>query len=286
MDTLKIKALLSAVKNKSLSKAAEEFSYTPSALSHMADALESELNVPLLKRTPKGVELTEEGKILYDKLETVVNAEKELFLAAAQLSEEREREIRIGTYSSIAQYVLPELLKSFKKAYPQTKVSIKAGNNLCTWLEEDIADIIFGDAIPLGKNEWIPFMKDPYVAVVPSVAFSNRKSVNREELYAFPYISTNEGKLKNYFDESKFAEVVRFDSVDDTSVISMVKEGIGITVLPSLILKKHMKGIHVVKLEPEISRTLGFAYRRNAGHSASTKKFIVFLNSQKLDFEI
>ena len=72
MDTLKIKTILSAVENKSFSKTAEELSYTPSALSHMADSLEQELGVKLLKRTPKGVELTENGEKLKDKLQAVL----------------------------------------------------------------------------------------------------------------------------------------------------------------------------------------------------------------------
>ena len=242
METSKIKALLSAIKNKSLSKAAEEFGYTPSALSHIADSLEEELGVTILKRTPMGVELTKEGQIVYEKLENVILAEKELFSTISNLSLNDEVEIRIGTYSSIAQYVLPELLKSFKKDYPQTKVTIKVGNYLKSWLEDDVADIVFCDEAPQGKTEWVPFIKDDYVAVLPSTAYVNKKTINKEELYKNTYVSINEGKLKKYFDESKFKEILSFDSVDENSVISMVKEGIGITVLPSMLVKKPPKG--------------------------------------------
>ena len=47
METMKIKAILAAAKYQTLSRAAEDFSYTPSALSHMADAFEEELGVKL-----------------------------------------------------------------------------------------------------------------------------------------------------------------------------------------------------------------------------------------------
>ena len=69
MDTTRIKAILLAAKYKNLSRAAEEFSYTPSALSHMADALEAELGVKLLLRTRAGVSLTEAGEQLKEKME-------------------------------------------------------------------------------------------------------------------------------------------------------------------------------------------------------------------------
>ena len=68
MDTFKVKAIIAAVQHKSLSRAAEEFSYTPSAFSHMAAAFEKELGVQIFHRHSKGVELTEAGKAIYPKL--------------------------------------------------------------------------------------------------------------------------------------------------------------------------------------------------------------------------
>lgn len=280
MDTLKIRALLSAVKHKSLSKAAEEIAYTPSALSHMADSLEAELGVRLLKRTPFGVELTEDGQLLYEKLEAVSNAEKELLRSAAALSTQKGLELKIGTYSSISQHILPEFLKSFKKANPDVKVAIRVGNDLRTWLEEGISDVIFADTGVLGQNEWVPIMTDPFVAIVPADSFIGRKSVVREELYAYSYIATNESFLNGYFDERRFKEVIRFDSVDDVSVISMVNERIGIAVLPSLAFKKQYKGVRALKLKPKITRELGFAYKESAALSVGAAKFISYLKSE------
>ena len=62
MDTFKIKAIVAAVQHQSLSRAAEEFSYTPSAFSHMTAAFEKELGIQIFRRHSRGVELTEEGK--------------------------------------------------------------------------------------------------------------------------------------------------------------------------------------------------------------------------------
>ena len=67
MDTFKIKAILTAVEKKSLSKAAEEYSYTPSAFSHMLTAFEEDLGVKVFSRNSTGVALTEEGEKLVAK---------------------------------------------------------------------------------------------------------------------------------------------------------------------------------------------------------------------------
>ena len=67
MDTFKIKAVLAAVRLGSLSKAAAEFSYTPSAFSHMLAGFEAQLGVPILERCSTGVRLTEQGLAFWNE---------------------------------------------------------------------------------------------------------------------------------------------------------------------------------------------------------------------------
>ena len=93
MDTKKIKAILSAVEHKSFSKAAEELSYTPSAMSHIADGLEQELGVKILIRSPFGVFLSPEGKELYEYMVAILEAEKKLMSASLAMSKEKEKHL-------------------------------------------------------------------------------------------------------------------------------------------------------------------------------------------------
>lgn len=279
MDTQKIKALLTAVKYKSLSKAAEEFSYTPSALSHSVDALEKELGVKLLVRTHTGVELSEEGKLLYDKLTAVTDAEKELEKAASVLSGEKGKQLRIGTYASISVHLLPEVLKGFRQKHPDIRISIIVGDKLRGWLENDVADVLFAEAPKSGDGVWLPFVKDDFVAVVPSAVFSGRKTVSREELCQYPFILTNEGSVRRHFTREKCKEIIDLTSVDDTSVVSMVREGIGVAILPSLVLKTHPKGVRMLKLDPPMSRTLGITHNKDALRSSCAMKFVNYMKS-------
>lgn len=271
---MKIKAILSAAKYKSLSRAAQDFSYTPSALSHMADALEEELGVKLLCRTRTGVYLTEEGKLLEERLNAVLRAEEKLILAASEIGEKQSNELRIATYSSISNYLLPPIIKDFKKVFPDARVSITVSDSLRGWLENDSADVIFGDLNAIEENEHYIIMEDRYVAVLSDGMFEGRRSVSREDLYPYPFISTNESALHTYFDESRFAEILRFDSVDDTSVLSLVKEGVGVAVLPSLAAHKHVKGVRTATLTPKFSRAIGFAYRKK---TPIVERFVRFM---------
>ncbi len=274
METLKIKAILSAVKNNSLSKAAEEFNYTPSALSHMADSLDAELGVNLLVRTAKGVVLSAEGELLYEKLVALEEAEKDLKQSAWLLSQKKKKNLVIGAYSSISETLLPSLVKEFKKQNPEVKVSIKIGDNIRDWIKEGKVDLIFTDGYGLEGYEWVTIMKDKYLAVAPESSFLGKKTVEREELYRLRYLDLGDEILEGYFEESKFNEVISVESSSFASVISMVKEELGFSVVPSLMVKTKIKGVRVLGLEPSVERTLGIAYKKGALKNTAVKKFI------------
>lgn len=274
METFKIKAVLAAVKHKSLSRAAEDFSYTPSAFSHLASGFEQELGVQLFKRSSTGVELTEEGKMLYPKFKSMLECENDLWNTVVQLKDNKDFELRIGTFPSISRNLLSGVLKKVKKEYPHIKLSVNVVDSLAGWFEEERADIIFADHITFGKNEWFPMMEDRYYVVASPELQIGREFITREELYNYPHIFTDDIYLKQYFDMSKFRELIYFKSEDDLSVINMVKEGLGLTVLSELVLKEAISGVSVIRLEPKITRILGFAYNKQRIQSLGLTKFI------------
>lgn len=280
MDTKKIKIILSAIKYKSFSKAADEIAYTPSAISHIADSLENEIGVKILERSPFGVYLSKEGEQLYQHLINVVGAEEKLLSAARLLAQLKDNHLRIGTFSSISQSVLPEIISEFCSAYPNIKISVSVEDNLGEWLEKDLVDIIFTDELSFGNNVWLPIMEDPFVVVVPSNMFIGRKKISKEELYEHTYISINEKILDSYFEKSRFANLLNFESVDNVSVLYMIQHNLGFSILPQLILNKKINGVKTLKLAEPISRTIGFSYKKGVNFSYATKTFIDFLTSK------
>jgi DNA-binding transcriptional LysR family regulator len=278
MDIAKIKVVLLALEKKSFSKAAEELSYTPSALSHIADSLESELGVKILNRTFTGIELTENGKIIYPHLKSLIDAEQKLLLEAEKINR-NDNFLRIGTYSSIAQNLLPQILKKYKQEYPFVTTSIKVSNVLTSWLEDDVADVIFTDSPPANAT-WLKILDDPFMAIYPVELLPNKKTVSKEDLYQHACIIQSDNIIKNNFELDKFKEVISFDSIDESSIFSMVKENIGIAVLPQLMLKNKGKFLRAVKLSPEISREIGCAYKKEKEQSACAKHFIKFIKKE------
>ena len=260
METFKIKAILAAVRHGSLSKAAEEFSYTPSAFSHMLGGFEKELGVKLFERTSTGVILSEAGKALYPRFREMAACDEEIWQQVAGIKGSAVCQLRIGTYSSISRNYLPAILKKIRKEYPHIKLSVSVVDNVGGMLEENRVDMVFANSEALKDSDWIPLDRDPYYVLAPLGMLKKKTVITVEELYAYPFLYTEDFDLSRYFDMGRFKELIRFKSEDDLSIFNMVKEGMGLTVVPYLVLKGAVSGLDVVPLEPEMSRTLAFAY--------------------------
>ena len=277
MDTFKLKAILRAVETGSMAKAAKEFSYTPSALSHSIDSLEKEMGVKLLERSPKGVCFTIEGEKLREKIEKVISAERELFEFAKHLSQSERKTLRIGAYDSISTTVLPEILNGFREKHPEIAISITLGNYVSDWIKNDVADVVL--AAETNDAEWLPVLKDEFMAVVPDDMFCDRDSVSIEELYPYTFIM-NENKIGDiYLELSKFREVLPFEAEGYNAVIPLVREKMGVTFLPQLVLDKNEKGINILKINPPVYRTLGASYKKGLDKNSATMMFISYLKN-------
>jgi len=281
MDTFKIRAVLAAMKHKSLSRDAQEFNYTPSAFSHILSSFENELGVKLFQRSYSGVFLTPEGEKLKGRLLEMLACEERLVSEARALSAERPLSLRVATYPSISRNLLSEIFREFRVKHPEIRLSVSVVDSLVGWLENDKADIIFGDAYAFQKNEWQLLLEDEYFAVVPEGLLPGKHSVTREELYACPHILTDDAPLRQYFEKERFRERIDFRSEDDLSIINMVRSGVGVAVLPGLVLRGNSRDVRVIRLTPTLSRSLGFAYRRGGPKDPALSCFVRFLENEK-----
>ena len=266
MDTFKIRAVLAAAELGSLSRAAEKFSYTPSAFSHMLGAFEDELGVRIFNRSSRGVSLTEEGKRLYPDFLRIAESERNILSTVRETVENQKYKLRIATYSSISRSFLSFLIKEFSEAHPNIELYITVADRVSDFLSEDKADIVFADGNSLDGGEWTALAEDRCYAIAPIGLLGDRTEITREELYAHPYLSMDEAYMDGYFDVERFEKRVHFHSDDDLSVIHMVKQGFGIAVLPELMLRGNAAGVSVLSLSPALSRTIGFAYKKHAGY--------------------
>ena len=111
-------------KNKHMTKASEELHISQPAISQSIKKLEDQLGGTLFIRSNKGMELTEEGKMIYDyvkgALELIKNAEND-FTAFKDLS---KGEVKIGCSTTLTKLLLIEPIKEFNKDYPNIDIKV------------------------------------------------------------------------------------------------------------------------------------------------------------------
>ena len=112
----------------SISQAANFLHISQPAITKCIKKLEYELDMTLFSRTPKGVHLTENGKIFFDYIkngiESFMNGEHKL----TALNNLESGSLRIGASTTITKYFLLPFIERFHKIYPKIDISIT--NNL------------------------------------------------------------------------------------------------------------------------------------------------------------
>ena len=156
------------VKYKNISKTAESMYISQSAITQSIQKLETMLGGKVFYRNKNGVELTEEGKNLYeyikDSIETMSNAEN-IFSKYINLEKGK---IRIGGGNSLLSYLIFEPFLTFIKKYPGIEVSISSGltDILMQKLANGELDIVVLNLPYNNKNysniEIIPLKKSSY----------------------------------------------------------------------------------------------------------------------------
>lgn len=271
MDIIKAKVFIEISKLKNFTLVSKVFNYTPSNVSHLADAIEQELGLKLFKRTNKGVILTKDAEKMLPFFEGLIESDEKLTKKATSILQSKKEEIKIATYASIANSILPELLSEFKKEFPNIKTTIEVSNEASFLLENASADVSFIDEKPSKNFKSVKIMEDTYDLVCPKGCFKEKKTVNINDIYSFTYIKTWDNIIDGYLDYSKFKEIISLTSSEDNSCISMIEKNIGISIMPRLITKNHTDKVDILKIEPEISRVIQMVYKNDDSNDAKDK---------------
>lgn len=261
MDTKKIEVLLRALELGSLSKAAQEYLYTPSAVSHILDTLEDELGTKIVRRTYRGIEPEEGCEEIISGLKEILEAEKRVIRLSAD-KKKRKSTITVGTYSSISKYILPRLTKGFKEVFPHIEIDIIVGDKMKDFYHHREADVILGEPLSAPDVIFEKLLTDSYVAILPPSFPCERERIRREELYNGTFIMAMDTAIQTYMKERPTGDIIRVNSHDDSSILQMVKADIGLSILPSLSIERG-HGLVCKELEPTLSRVLGLVYRKN-----------------------
>lgn len=269
MDDYKIRVLLAAVRTGSFSKAALELNCTQSAVTQAMNSLENELDCKVLQRSHSGIRLTPAGEELLPLLMEADASMTRLAERARKLAGGAFAPLRIGAFSSISSTWLPAVLREYHGLHPETAFDIRVGTDaLAGWLLSGAVDLALGDPARCRAFRWLPLMDDPYFAVLPEALTPEAEQITQEELAAFPFVMAPMNALDHYLSVSP-ANRLTVNCDDDSTLLSMVAQGIGVTAMPQLCLQKLPEGVRVLKLTPPTKRVLGVALPNSPSKEAS-----------------
>jgi DNA-binding transcriptional LysR family regulator len=241
MELRHLRTFLTVAEALSFNKAAEKLRIAQPALSRQVQDLEEEIGVDLLKRSPRGVTLTAEGKLFLEEARDVLRRADESVKKVQALARGEYGELHIGYAPTPTVEIMPCALAGFQKANPEVKVLLHDMSS------DEIIDGLRNGGLQLAVTAWpaVEYHPDvefeslktyPVCAILPAGhPLARLKTIPIEKFAAEPLITLNR---KNYPDAHFVLEKL-FRSLDvkpqialecdsGSSVITAVESGRGI----------------------------------------------------------
>jgi len=283
MNLQKYLSFVKTVEYGSFTKAAKILNYTQSGISRMIADLENEWGVTLLERSKYGVKPTSDGMKLLPYAQNLCADFDKLKMQVDELNGLQSGLIRIGTFSSVATHWLPNIIKEFQKDYPNIDYELLLGDytEIEEWIHTGRVDCGFLRLPTHPDFETIFLEKDKLMAIIPEN--HPLKDCDRFPVTALcdePFMLLEKGakaEISEIFERNNLTPNVKFTTWDDYAVMSMVESGLGIAILPELILKRVPYRILAKELDVPAYRNIGLALRDKKTASLAVKRFIEYL---------
>jgi DNA-binding transcriptional LysR family regulator len=275
----KYRVLMAVVELGSLTRAGEALGCTQSAVSHSIGSLEKELGFALIKRGRGGVRLTNEGERLMPSVRNLLNSAEQLNQTASSIRGLDSGTVRIGAFTSVAVHWLPSVLKEFQHDYPNVDFKLLNGDyhDVEQWLSDGSIDIGFVNVPCALDCECIPLIEDRLLAILPPGSrFASYPKFPLVECETEPFISLLESSdhdARRALEAAGVKPNVRFYTKDDYAIIAMVEQGLGISIMPELLLRGRHDNIQIMPLIPEAKRTIGIAIAAGEAAGPATRRF-------------
>ena len=276
MSDRRLKVFYEVARVLSFTKAAETLNMTQPAVTFQVRQLEEYFNTRLFDRTHNRVSLTDAGQCVLEYAEQIFQLYGDLDDVIKELTGDTSGTLTLGASTTIAEYILPELLGGFTTAFPDMKLKLDVSNT------EGIVSMIENNSIDLGvvegpvnnKNLEVEVCHLDQLVVVlrPDHALAKQDSITLEQLMPYPFICREEGSgtLEVILDYLVIQGFQR-DSLNITlelgspeSIKGAVELGLGLSIASIATVEKELslKKLAAIPLDPPLIRPFFFVRQR------------------------
>jgi DNA-binding transcriptional LysR family regulator len=275
---------VAVVRTRHFTRAAESVHVAQPSLSKQIHTLERELGTPLFNRARGNVTLTPAGETLLPFARRILADVDNARVQVQELVALARGRLRLGATPSLSTILLPDALRRFRDAYPGIDLVVEESGSrdlvrLLAHGELDLALII----LPLHTRDpalaTTPILREPLVVAAPADGSIVRvKSLRVRDLQRYPLVMYREGydlrdatlaACRRARIEPRFA--VEGGELD--AVLRFVESGLGIAVVPSMVLEGRPGLLRIPFASPGLSRTIALAHRRDVDPPASARVF-------------
>lgn len=285
MNIFHLQVLAEVAQHGTFSDAAVHLDVSQSAVSRAIASLESELGVPLLARGRFGAKLTPIGEKvigsahqileLKEQIEYAVNLEKGLY----------HSRLRIASFRSAATHLLPANIALFRKQFPHVEITLSeldpAGVEQS--LREGQTDI---GLVPLPRSDefkTIEIAQDEYVVILPKTEKIPPKNLTWEDLAGKSFILFNYAEctsaVRDHWTKWKQPFEVAYVIKEDSTIVSMVAQGLGAAILPRLAAMPIPDEVYVRSLPIRLNRVIGAAILASTPPTPAAQAFLNILKA-------
>lgn len=269
------KIFYEVAKTGNISKAAKELYISQPAISKSISKLEDSLETVLFTRNSRGVQLTNEGQVLFEYAQSAFDALNQGEQELKRIKNFHMGHIRIGVSNTLCRFVMVRYLKAFIEAYPHIKIFIESQSSTHTLDMLDQQKIDIGLVAETKRNKNLTFfpvmeIEDIFVAApsylanlklregaeadvfhVGNIMLLDRNNITRR--YIDDYMNSNHIQANNLLEVTTMDLLVEFSRI-----------GLGIGCVIKEFVKADLTSGKLVQLaldQPIHKRTIGFAYQ-------------------------
>ncbi|MFC3901419.1 DNA-binding transcriptional regulator, LysR family [Acinetobacter marinus] len=249
IDIYKLNAFVAVVEESNISRAAVRLNMKQPPLTRIIKSLEQDLDTILLKRLPRGVEMTEAGKALYQEAQSILAHAQAIPKRVHNIAQGLEGQLNIGFTNSVSLHsFLPMLLRNFRERFPAVSIQ----------LEEDGSSALI-DSIINGKNDIVFLRKpapigfeltnlhvldEPLVVALPNnhPLANDQSAIKLTDLESYDFVLYRRLAGQDLFDnimascyQAGFSPRIVQEAPRLTSSLNLIAAGIGLSIVPKAI---------------------------------------------------
>ena len=267
-----------------ITHAAEQLGITQPAASNSIKKLQHELDLTLFTKKGRRLAVSEEGRVIYEKLRKVFEVEKEIEHYISQVRQGEASHLKVGLPFVYARYLVAEIVDLFSREHPDLHLSLKSGNSLELLNQvrsKSLALSLAAQSYSDPHLEFTPFREEKLVLIAsPTLGLDAETALTMEDVAAHPHIVKEKGSATGSTVTAAFRSrglapevVAELDSLD--AVQELVRAGKGLAFVPAISLKKPDPQIQALHLDgAELAFQTYFVTHRGVPLAAQARQFV------------